>query len=51
MLGAFLHLIAQDLRARPDRVGAVPQDLLARARELADGVEIDLDAPLDPVDE
>ncbi len=51
VLGAFLGLIAEDVRANPGRVGAVPEDLLARGRELTDGVEFDLDAALHSDDE
>jgi len=48
---AFLDFLDQDIRQNPHHVKNVPQSLIARARELTRGVEVDLDAPLDPDDE
>src|SRR5690625_5239889 len=48
---AFLEFLDQDIRQNPHHVKNVPQSLIAHARELTRGVEVDLDAPLDPDDE
>jgi antitoxin PrlF len=47
ILGAFLDFLATDLEAHPERLVSFPGELLARARELTEGVEIDHDAPID----
>jgi antitoxin PrlF len=47
MVAAFLDFIEADAREHPQRVRAIPVDVVDRARELSVGVEIDLDAPLD----
>jgi hypothetical protein len=41
--------LAADLEAHPERLTAFPGDLLARAREITSGVEIDHEAPIDGV--
>jgi len=43
----FLHLLASDLEAHPGRVKVFPSELLARAKELTEDVEIDHEAPID----
>jgi antitoxin PrlF len=50
VIASFLQFLARDLGAHPDQVTFIPRDLVARARDLTRGVEIDLDAPL-PADE
>jgi len=44
IVGAFLDLMASDLEAHPERLGVVPGALLARAKELTEGLEIDHDS-------
>lgn len=51
VIGAFLDFIERDASARPERIGMIPDDLMARARDLTAGVDVDLGAPLDPEDE
>ncbi len=45
----FLDLLASDLEARPDRLKVFPTELLARAKELTKGVEIDHETPIEGV--
>ena len=47
MVAAFLDFIEADVRHHPQRVRAIPVDVIDRARALSVGVELDLDAPLD----
>ena len=47
MVAAFLDFIEVDARQHPERVRAIPVDVIDRARALSAGVEFDLDAPLD----
>lgn len=42
----FLAFLSQDMADRPQRIRSFPESLLGRARDLVDGVEVDLDAPL-----
>lgn len=51
IIADFLAFLASDMQENPGNVRPVPQDLLTRARDLTDGVNVDLDAPLDPNDE
>lgn len=46
----FLAFLAADMHEDPRNVRPVPQDLLTRARELTDGVTVDLDAPVETDD-
>ncbi len=46
VLAGFLDLLERDIAAKPERLQGVPDALVQRARELVDGVEIDLDAAL-----
>jgi antitoxin PrlF len=46
VLSEFLSFLARDMAKRPDGIGAFPQSLLARAREVVRGVAIDHDEPL-----
>jgi len=48
---AFLDFLSADARANPQSIRPVPEDLVARARELVKGVAIDLDAPLNSEDD
>lgn len=51
VVAEFLAFLAADMQANPANVQPIAQDLLARARDLTDGVTVDLDVPLDPEDE
>lgn len=42
----FLDLIERDIAARPERLGRVPAGMIERARDLTQGVDVDLDASL-----
>ena len=50
-LGAFLHFLANDIEAHPQRVKSVDAKLIKRIQSLVRGVTVDLDAPLSPADE
>lgn len=45
-LTGFLALLADDMKAHPTRLRPMPGALLARARVLTEGVEVDLDSAL-----
>ena len=51
MLDRFLQFLADDMTAHPDRVRSVDRKFVKRIKALTKGVEIDLDAPLDPANE
>lgn len=51
MVIALMGILEKEASAQLQRWIRVPQSLLSRARELTEGVENDLDAPLDPDDE
>jgi antitoxin PrlF len=51
VLGTFLNFLARDMTKHPQRLQGVPAELLAQARDLVRGVEVDFDAPLDDDDE
>ena len=46
----FMAFLATDMQENPSNVRPVRQDLLSRARDLTDGVTIDLDAPVETDD-
>ncbi|MFJ5296704.1 type II toxin-antitoxin system PrlF family antitoxin [Pseudomonas sp. NPDC088368] len=46
-----LKLILEDIAANPDTLKPLDPGLVQRARSLVEGVEVDLDAPLSPLDE
>lgn len=46
VIGKFLAFLAQDMADHPQRIRAVPRDLIGRAKALVEGVEVDLDAAL-----
>lgn len=46
-----LKFILEDIEAHPDRLKQLDPDLVQRARSLVEGLEVDLDAPLSPLDE
>lgn len=48
---AFLAFLAQDIRQNPGHVRGLDAPLRAKLAELADGVEVDLDAALSSEDE
>lgn len=46
-LGPFLNLLEDDLRRNPNSIEPVDSALAEKARALSEGVEIDLERPLD----
>jgi antitoxin PrlF len=50
VLAGFLEFLARDMAARPGDLRAVDAGLKRRIDELAGGVDVDLDAPLDDDD-
>lgn len=46
-IGAFLQFLAQDMRANPGRLQTLPADLLADIGELVEGIDVDIDAPIE----
>ena len=44
---AFLAFLERDMAAHPERLAALTTELIERARKLTDGIEVDLDAPLE----
>jgi antitoxin PrlF len=50
-VGESLKLILEDIAANPDILKPLDPGLVQRARSLVEGVEVDLDAPLSPLDE
>jgi antitoxin PrlF len=46
VLGAYLAFIERDMQAHPERIQALPADLIARAQELVGHLEVDLDEDL-----
>jgi antitoxin PrlF len=44
---AFLAFLKQDMAGHPERLAGLTTDLVERARALTDGIEVDLDAPLE----
>jgi antitoxin PrlF len=49
VLGRFLEFMATDMAAHPERIAPFPVSLLARARTLTGGVEIDHGEAIDGV--
>ncbi len=45
-LGAFLNFLARDIAEHPEHIQAVEGALMQRIQSLTEGVEVDLDAPL-----
>jgi antitoxin PrlF len=46
-LGAFLRFLAADVRDHPERIQSVSPELQARMEALSEGLEADLDAPIE----
>lgn len=46
IFGAFLHLLAEDIAKHPERLGAVDDELIARAAALTAGVSVNDDEVL-----
>lgn len=46
-LSAFLDFLGKDIAHRPQALKPIDADWIAYAKELVEGVEVDLDAPLD----
>lgn len=51
VLGQFLHFLAQDMAAHPERIQAVNAGLVERIQVLVGDVNVDLDEPLSDDDE
>lgn len=51
LIDRFLAFVEQDALEHPARIQAVTATMVARARSLVEGVQIDLDAPLSDDDE
>lgn len=51
VMSGFLDFLAEDMRAHPQRLQVMSNDLAARVRGLVQDVEVDLDAPLSAADE
>lgn len=51
VLGQFLHFLARDMAAHPERLQRIDMSLVQQGRELTAGVEFDLEEPLSPEDE
>ena len=50
-LARFLQFLAADMKAHPDRLRSLDPEFVKRMKSLTAGVEINLDAPLDPANE
>lgn len=50
-LEPFLHFLAQDVAAHPERLQALDASLLQRVKALTQGMRLDLNAPLSADDE
>lgn len=46
-LGAFLDFLGKDIAARPQAIKPIEAGRIAYAKRLVEGVEVDLDAPLE----
>lgn len=46
VIANFLSFLADDMQNNPSRIQPLGGDLMARARALTEGMDIDLDAPL-----
>lgn len=51
LLGKFLDFLAADIESHPHHVQAMGADLADRIQSLVADIDVDLDAPLDPVKE
>jgi antitoxin PrlF len=47
VVNAFLDFLERDMTTHPDRLGGLTSELVERLRTLVDGVDVDLDAPID----
>jgi antitoxin PrlF len=47
VLGAFLQFLGKDIAGRPHALRSVDADRIAYARSLVEGIDVDLDEPLD----
>jgi len=50
-LGSFLDFLARDIAEHPEHIQAVEGALIQRIQSLTEGIEVDLDAPLQEDDE
>jgi antitoxin PrlF len=46
-IGAFLQFLAKDIQDHPAQMQQFSPELLARASALVEGIEVDLDAPIE----
>ncbi|GGK29128.1 type II toxin-antitoxin system PrlF family antitoxin [Salinarimonas ramus] len=49
-LGAFLDLLEADIAAHPERLRPLSRQWMDETAAMVEGIEVDLDAPLDPED-
>ena len=50
-LGAFLEFLARDIATNPQRLVPVDEEFVERIWSVVDGIDVDLDAPLQAEDE
>ncbi|MEQ3778318.1 MAG: type II toxin-antitoxin system PrlF family antitoxin [Alcanivorax sp.] len=50
-LGSFLDFLARDIAEHPEHIQAVEGALIQRIQSLTEGIEVDLDVPLQEDDE
>ena len=50
-LGAFLEFLARDIAKNPQRLVPVDEEFVERIWSVVDGIDVDLDAPLQAEDE
>jgi antitoxin PrlF len=46
-IGAFLQFLAKDIQANPGQLQALSPELMASIGELVEGIEVDVDAPIE----
>jgi antitoxin PrlF len=46
-LAPFLELLERDVAAHPERLGGMPEELYRRLLAVTEGVEVDLDQPIE----
>jgi antitoxin PrlF len=47
VVDAFLDFLEHDMLTRPDGVKPIPSELFERVAALTEGIEVDLDAPIE----
>jgi antitoxin PrlF len=46
-VAAFLELLADDIEKHPERLQGMPEELLRSILELTEGIQVDLDEPIE----